>query len=87
VLSGLLAHLVDGDDVGMVQPGGGASLLLEAPDEQMVLRHVGVQHLERDDAVEGGVVGLVHHGEAAAPDLVEDLVLADAPGLCYRFVL
>ena len=61
-----LADVVDRHDVGVVQPRGGAGFAAEPLVEIGVLGVVGEQHLQRDDAVDGGVVGAPHLAHAAA---------------------
>ena len=60
------ALVVDGDHVGVRQPGRGLRLADEPGDELLVLGQRRVHHLEGDRAVEPGVVGLVDGGHAAA---------------------
>jgi hypothetical protein len=79
-----LGSIVDWDDVGVFQSGRGTRLALEPLDELGVYCELGVQYLERNFAIKLSVVSFVDHGEAAAADLFEDLVLADAPAFCHR---
>ena len=58
---------------------GGARLLPEA----LLLRGVGVEpadHLEGHDALQAGVLGLVHHAHAAFAHFGQDAVRTDALG-------
>ena len=73
----VLADLVNGDDVRMVQGRGGARLLSEA---QIVLRTLVEalgEQLDRDDAPEGRVARAVEPAHAAGAELAQDLEAAD----------
>ena len=59
------ALVVDGDDVGVGQPGRRVRLADEPGDELLVVGQARVHHLERDRAVETVVVGLVDRGHPA----------------------
>ncbi len=71
-----LAHEVDRNRVGMVEPGDGAGLLLEAGDGGRGPGQIGAQHLHRQAALEVGVHHLVHLGEPAAADQADHAILA-----------
>ena len=62
----VLALVVDGDDVGVREPGGGPGLADEPGRELLVVAEAGVHHLDRDGAVEPEVGGLVDAGHATA---------------------
>ena len=49
------AGRVDGDDVGVAEPGDGARLGQEAADDRGVRGELGMDDLDRDSAVERGV--------------------------------
>jgi len=73
-----LADAVDLDDVGVVQPACQPGLALEAcqvPPLQQGLRR---QDLQRHAPPEGLLLGLEDHAHAAAPDLADDLEVAQA---------
>ena len=70
----LLAPVVDGHDVGVVQVGRGLGLAAEALDERRVLGVLGEQHLDRHRPVEQQVAGQVDVGHAAAGQLAMQLV-------------
>ncbi len=55
----VLAEVVDRDDVGVVQRGGGQGLLAEAGEEVRIATVLGAEDLDRDVAIELGVVGAV----------------------------
>ena len=73
----VLEVVVDRDDVRVAQRAGDARLAQEALGERRVGRVERAELLERDEAVEVGLAGEVHHRHAAAADLAEDLVAAD----------
>ena len=76
----LLAGVVDRHDVRVVELRGALGLAQEVLQRlRILLQRVG-QHLERDDAVEHGVLGLVDDAHAAAAELAEDLVAARLGG-------
>ncbi len=70
----VLALVEDRHDVGVGQARGRAGLADEAGRELVVVAHPGVHHLDRDEAVEPGVGGLVDTGHAAAGDAGSDEV-------------
>src|SRR5437879_2101033 len=59
----------------MVEGGGRLGFTLEAPQGLMVRGHFFRQELERDEAVELGVLGLIHHTHSAATELIHDAVV------------
>ena len=71
-----LAHLVDGDDVGVFELGGGAGFAQEAFDGIGVPEQAGAHHLEGDDPVQGCVARLVHRGVGAVAKGLQNLVFA-----------
>ena len=73
-----LAHVVDRDDVEMVETPCRPGFAIEAPFEDfgILARHVEVHGLERDDTVEQGVSRLVHDSHAAPRQFRDDLVAA-----------
>ena len=73
----VLANLVDGADVGVIQGGGGTRFAAEAFQRLRVLRDLVGEKLERDKAAELGVLGLVNHTHAAAAELLDDAVVGD----------
>ena len=77
-----LADVVDGDDVGVVEPAGRARLLVEA---RFVLGHLvrrqrEVDRLDRNDAVQHRVARLVDDAHGALPELRKKLVAAELLG-------
>ena len=70
--------VVDGaDDVGVVEPAGGAELLLEALQQDGIARHVRGHDLDGDDLSGGAVAALPDGAHAAFGDLFEQVVVAD----------
>ena len=64
--------VVDGDDVGVLECGGGAGLLLESAAALRVGQAVRWEDLQGDVAVQTRVMGPVHDAHAALADLFED---------------
>ena len=73
----VLAHVVDGDDVGVAEPGARLRLAEEAGAKLVGDLDVARDDLEGHEAIEDRVMGLEDHAHAAAPDPLEDLVLPD----------
>jgi hypothetical protein len=71
------ADVVDADDVRVMQAGQRQCLAAQACQRCRVVAHVGAQHLERDAAVERELARLVDDPHAAAPDLAQDLEVAE----------
>jgi hypothetical protein len=74
-------HVVDGDDVRVVEGGGGPRLL----DEPSAALRVVVarapligKELQGDGAVQAGVLGLVHDTHPPASQLFDQAVVGDA---------
>jgi hypothetical protein len=82
------ADVVNCDDVGMVQPGGGLGLLLEAGLVLSALLLVGREEdgLHRDDAVEQRVLCLVHDAHGPAPPLFQDPLAAKLREVAVHFL-
>ncbi len=57
-----------GDDVGMIQCGGGAGLLFEAFQALRVLGELSAEHLDGDGALQLEVLGFVDFSHAAGAD-------------------
>src|SRR5690348_16859519 len=75
----LLAGVIDGDDVGMVQHPGGARFILETAHHFLRVQSVDVEPhgLERYHSANGRIHGLVHDAHGAAPQLTGNLVSAN----------
>jgi len=66
-----LAGVEDGEDVRMLQPGGGVDLV-EEPLGTHLDADLGAEHLERHRPPVADVLGQVDHGHPAAPELPLD---------------
>ena len=73
----LLADVMNGADVGMIQGGRGSSLALEPAQRLPVASQVVRQELERHEATEPGVLRFVDHAHAAAAELLDDAVVGE----------
>ena len=62
-------------DVGMIQPGRGASLAAEPIQRFLVASQFVGQEFERDDAAEPRVLRFVNDAHAAAAKLLDDVVV------------
>jgi hypothetical protein len=76
----LLAGVVDGDDVGVGEPGGGPGLPPELLGEGAVAGQLRPGHLDRDRPVELAVVAPVDDRHAALGDAGDNLVPPPAEG-------
>ena len=77
-LAFMLADLVNGADVGMVQGRGSASLAAKAFQRLRILRDFFGQEFQRDEAAELRVFGLVNHAHAPAAEFLDDAVVRDS---------
>ena len=73
----LLADVMNGADVGMIQRGRGSRLALEPAQRLSVARQIVRQELQRDEAMEPGVLRFVHDAHAAAAELLDDAVVGE----------
>ena len=73
----LLADVVDGADVGVVQRRGGPCLAAESGQRLGITSKVGRQELQRDEALQARILGLVHDTHAAAAELLDDAVVRE----------
>jgi hypothetical protein len=76
--SAVLAQLVDGDDVRVLEAGGCLGLDLEPAPAVGVEGPLRVEGLDRDLALERLVEAAVHHPHPAAADAARDHIAADA---------
>ncbi len=74
----VLTEIVNGDDVAVGKLPGGARLAEEPLAEIRVLVDRSRDELDRDDALQQGVVGAVDHAHAPLAKLVTQFVAADA---------
>jgi hypothetical protein len=68
------AHVVDGEDVRMVERGDGTSLALEQAETLRIPAELLREHLDGDVASEAGVPGPIHLPHAARPEELDHLV-------------
>jgi len=76
-LSVLLANVVNGADVGMIQRRGGLRFAPETAQGLRVFGYFVRQKLERNKAIQSRVLGLVHNAHAAATELLDNAVVGD----------
>ena len=72
----VLAPVVDGQHVGVVEAGGDLGLGLEPAEERRVVGEARVQHLDRHPAPQADVLGQEHLGRGAGPDGGQEAVAA-----------
>ena len=72
------AHVVEGDQIRMVEGAGGPRFLLEASEAVVVLSDGGGQDLDRDRASQAGIAGPVDLAHAADSEHADDFVWAEA---------
>jgi len=70
----VLAPVVDGQQVGVVESGGGLGLRAEAADERSVIGVGLVQELDRHPPPEAGVLGQEHLGRGPGADRGQEAV-------------
>lgn len=70
----VVVDVVDLDDAGMAQLGGGPRFVEEARHDAPVAAVVGQQQLDRDLALEAYVARAVHRAHTAAADLLDQLI-------------
>src|SRR5207237_2812824 len=76
--AGVLADLVDADDVGVVEPGRRLGLDAEPGPRLRPGQGAVADQLERDRPPRSDLPGLVDDAHPAAADLLQDLVARDA---------
>ena len=74
-LAVLLANVVDGADVGVIQRGCGLGFALETGEGLRVTGNFLGQKLEGNKTVQPGVLGLVDHAHTAAAQLLDNAVV------------
>ena len=74
----VLADVVDGQNVRMVQRGGGARLLLEASQTLGIPGERGRQHFDGHVAAQAGIAHTIDFAHPARPEQSEHFVRADA---------
>src|SRR5262249_13668080 len=78
----VLADLVDRHDMRVVETGDGLGLVAEASEVVVAGPGPCAEHLQRDEAVEGALAGLVDDAHAAAAEDAVDLVVAEVTHAC-----
>ena len=79
------AHLMDGDDIGVVERGDGLGLEPEPPAVVVAGQPAGQDHLERHGAIQTQLAGREHDPHAAAGDLAGALMVTEvADGVAGR---
>src|SRR5450432_3567838 len=78
----VLADLVNGADVGMVQGRCGASLAAKTLESLRILRSILGKKFQSDEPAQQRVLGFVDHAHAAAAEEFNDPVVGD--GLAYH---
>ena len=73
----LSVEIVNGGDVGVIHLGEGACFVAKTVTCGFVGERSGREHLDRDIAVEPGIVGEVNNSHSAAADSLEDSVVAE----------
>jgi len=73
----LIADIVDGTDVGMIESGGGLGLTSKSRQRLRIPGDFVRQELERDETVQSRVFGFVDHAHAALAELFENLEIAN----------
>ena len=76
-LAVLLADVVDGADVGMIQRGSRLRFALEAAERLGIAGDFVGQELEGDETAQPRVFGLVDHTHPAAAELPDNAVVRD----------
>ena len=71
----LLADVMNSADIGMIQCGSCLRLTFEARQSLRVFGHILGKKLQRHEAVQPGVFGLVHHPHAPTAESFEDAVV------------
>jgi hypothetical protein len=76
-LTVVLANVVNGADVGMVQGAGGAGLAAEAFHGLGIASQVFGEEFQGYVATELGIFGLVDYAHSSAAELMEDAIMRD----------
>jgi hypothetical protein len=67
----VLAHFVNGDNIRVVQLGGGFGFEAKPLDERRVRKPAMQQQLEGHHAINGQLAGPVYHAHSTTPDLAQ----------------
>ena len=74
----VLADLVNGDNVGVLQPGRGGGLGAEPADIFRAGKLAGGKYLDGDNPAQAALAGFVDHPHAAARDFLDQLIVAES---------
>jgi hypothetical protein len=74
--SPLAADGIDGDDIRVLQSGGGQGLVLEAGELPLVEHPGKGKRLERDAPLQRNLLGFIDDSHTAAADLADDAKIA-----------
>lgn len=80
----MFPHLINRHDVRVVQPGGGFGLELESLRGTRAEHPRASDHLQGHSTFEAELPRLVHYAHTAAPDLAQQLVVAEVPHTLRR---
>ena len=73
----LLADVINGADVGVIQRGSGPRLALETAKRLRVVSNFIGQKLQGHEPVQAGVLGFINHAHSAPAELLNDAVVGD----------
>jgi len=73
----VLADVVDGADVGMIQCRGGLRFALKAGKRLRIAGNLFGQEFQGHESVQAGIFGLINDAHAAATELLDDAVMGD----------
>jgi len=73
----LLANVVDGANVGMIEGRGSLGFAPKASESMRIASDIGREEFQGDAAVEADVLGLIDHAHSAAAEFFEDEVMRD----------
>src|ERR1035437_7427742 len=76
-LAGRLADLIDGADAGVIQCGSSLRFPLKTRQSVRIMRRLLRQKLQRDEAMQREVFGLVDNPHSAAAQLLDNAVMRD----------
>src|SRR5947207_8017769 len=82
------AHVVNGDDVRVLEVSRSRDLALEPLNDLLAREPLGQNHLYRDNAIEIEMPRAIDHAHPAAGNLFEKFVVAEVPNLLifdFRF--
>jgi hypothetical protein len=71
------AHVVDSENVGMIEGAGPSGFLLEPPQPVLIVAEVGGQDLDRNLAAQPRVLRPINFTHAARPNTGQDFIRAE----------